>query len=177
MSYSGRDGENANSAIVCSVTPEDFDSSDPLAGLDFQRKIESNAFQVGVGCIPIQKLIDLKHAVKTTELGSITPNTKGEYTLSNLANVLPTNIVEAIIEGIDYFGNIIDGFNDDDVILSGVESRTSSPVRIVRGDDLQSDISGIYPAGEGAGYAGGIVSSAVDGIKVFEQIIKKYKPF
>ncbi len=177
MSYSKRNGENANSAIVCSVTPEDFNGSDSLAGLDFQRTIESNAYQEGSGKIPVQKLIDLKHGVKTTELGSIKPNTKGEYTLSNLANVLPSNIVDAIIEGIDYFGNIIDGFNDDDVILSGVESRTSSPVRIVRDDDLQSNISGIYPAGEGAGYAGGIVSSAVDGIRVFEKIIEKYKPF
>ena len=177
MSYSKRNGENANSAIVCSVTPEDFNGSDSLAGLDFQRTIESNAYQEGSGKIPVQKLIDLKHSVKTTELGSIKPNTKGEYTLSNLANVLPSNIVDAIIEGIDYFGNIIDGFNDDDVILSGVESRTSSPVRIVRDDELQSNISGIYPAGEGAGYAGGIVSSAVDGISVFEKIIEKYKPF
>ena len=177
MSYSERDGENANSAIVCSVTPEDFDGSDALAGLDFQRTIESNAYKEGSGKIPVQKLIDLKNGLKTTELRSITPNTKGEYTLSNLANVLPSNIVDAIIEGIDHFGNIIDGFNDDDVILSGVESRTSSPVRIVRDDDLQSNISGIYPAGEGAGYAGGIVSSAVDGIRVFEKIIEKYKPF
>ena len=177
MSYSNRDGENANSAIVCSVTPDDFESSDPLAGLDFQRMIEENAFQEGNGKIPVQKLVDLKRKERTTEFGNITPNTKGEYTLSNLANILPSDIVDAIIEGIDYFGNIIDGFDDDDVILSGVESRTSSPIRIVRNDDLQSNISGIYPAGEGAGYAGGIISSAVDGIRVFEKIIEKYKPF
>ena len=177
MSYSERDGENANSAIVCSVTPDDFNGSGPLAGLDFQRKIESNAYEEGTGKIPVQKLIDLKQGVETTGLGAITPNTKGEYKLSNLSNVLPADIIDAIIEGINYFGNIIDGFDDDDVVLSAVESRTSSPVRIVRNDNLQSNISGIYPAGEGAGYAGGIVSSAVDGIRVFEKIIEKYKPF
>lgn len=177
MSYSERDGENANSAIVCSVTPDDFNGPGPLAGLDFQRKIESNAYEEGTGKIPVQKLIDLKQGVETTGLGTITPNTKGEYKLSNLSNVLPADIIDAIIEGINHFGNIIDGFDDDDVVLSGVESRTSSPVRIVRDDNLQSNISGIYPAGEGAGYAGGIVSSAVDGIRVFEKIIEKYKPF
>lgn len=177
MSYSGRDGENANSAIVFTISPEDLQSEDSLAGMDFQREIEQKAYEEGSGKIPVQKLIDLKHGVETTELGNIIPNTKGEYKLSNLTNVLPKYIVDGIIEAIDHFGNIIDGFNDDDVILSGVESRTSSPVRIVRDDDLQSNIKGIYPAGEGAGYAGGIVSSAVDGIRVFEKIIEKYKPF
>ncbi len=177
MSYSGRDGENANSAIVCSVTPDDFHLDNPLCGVDFQRSIERNAYKEGEGKIPVQKLIDLKNHDETTELGNIKPSIKGEYRLGNLRNVLPHHITDPIVEAIDYFGNIIDGFNEDDVILSGVESRTSSPVRIVRGDDFQSNIKGIYPAGEGAGYAGGIVSSAVDGIKVFEQIISKYKPF
>ena len=177
MSYSGRDGENANSAIVCSVTPDDFDSNNPLSGIEFQRKIENNAFVEGNGKIPVQQLADFKKKTRSESIGSIKPQLKGEYELANLRNVLPDYISEALIEGIDHFGNIIDGFNHDDVILSGVESRTSSPVRIVRDDDLQSNIKGIYPAGEGAGYAGGIVSSAVDGIRVFEKIIEKYKPF
>ena len=90
---------------------------------------------------------------------------------------MPNEFCESLIEGIEYFGKKIEGFNDDDVILSGIESRTSSPVRIIRDEDLQSNVKGIYPAGEGAGYAGGIVSSAVDGMKVFEEIISKYKPF
>ena len=177
MSYSGRDGENANSAIVCSVTSDDFGSKDVLCGLDFQRSIERNANKEGQGKIPVQKLIDFKNNTETTEIGNIKPNIKGEYKLGNLQNVLPPHICKELIEAVDYFGNIIDGFNDDDVILSGVESRTSSPIRIVRDEDFQSNIKGVYPVGEGAGYAGGIVSSAVDGIKVFEKIIEKYKPF
>ena len=177
MSYSKRDGENANSAIVFSVYPEDLNSSNPLSVMDFQREVEQNAFKEGDGKIPVQKLIDLKNNVTSTKLGRITPNIKGDYKLSNLTNILPSYITEAIIEAIDHFGNTIDGYNDDDVILSGVESRTSSPVRIVRDDNYESNIKGIYPIGEGAGYAGGIVSSAVDGIKCFEKIIAKYKPF
>ncbi|MCR5430374.1 MAG: FAD-dependent oxidoreductase [Eubacterium sp.] len=177
MSYSGRDGENANSAIVCSVTSEDYLDSHPLSAIAFQRTVEELAFEEGEGKIPVQKYIDFKNNVKTTELGKIKPNMKGEYKLANLRNVLPPNICEDIIEGIEHFGNIINGFNDDDVVLSGVESRTSSPVRIIRDVNLESNIKGVYPIGEGAGYAGGIVSSAVDGIKLFEKIIAEFKPF
>lgn len=177
MSYSTRDGENANSAIVCSVSPEDYLHDNPINAIAFQRTIEKLAFEEGEGKIPVQKYIDFKNNVKTTELGSIKPNIKGEYTLANLRNVLPPFISDQIIEGIEHFGKIIDGFNEDDAILSGVESRTSSPVRIVRDDNFESNIKGVYPIGEGAGYAGGIVSSAVDGIKLFEKIIEKYKPF
>ncbi len=177
MSYSRRDGENANSAIVCSVTSEDFGTKDSLCGLDFQKSIERNANKEGEGKIPVQRLIDFKNNIETTEIGNIKPNIKGEYKLGNLKNVLPPQICKELIEAIDYFGNIIDGFNNDDVILSGVESRTSSPIRIVRDEDFQSNVKGVYPVGEGAGYAGGIISSAIDGIKTFEKIIEKYKPF
>ena len=177
MSYSTRDGENANSAIVCSVSPEDYLHDNPINAIAFQRTIEKLAFEEGEGKIPVQKYIDFKNNVKTTELGSIKPNIKGEYTLANLRNVLPPFISDQIIEGIEHFGKIIYGFNEDDAILSGVESRTSSPVRIVRDNNFESNIKGVYPIGEGAGYAGGIVSSAVDGIKLFEKIIEKYKPF
>lgn len=177
MSYSGRNGENANSAIVVSVNSEDFGSSDALCGMHFQKSIEQKAHKEGEGKIPIQKFVDFKNNVETTELGSIRPNIKGKYKLGNLTNVLPQYICKELVESIDYFGEIIEGFNEDDAVLSAVESRTSSPIRIIRDDNFESNIKGVHPIGEGAGYAGGIVSSAVDGIKVFEKIIEKYKPF
>ena len=176
MSYSGRDGENANSAIVVSVNSSDYGTKDALCGMDFQMSIERNAHKEGEGRIPVQKFIDFKNNVETTELGSITPNIKGEYKLGNLTNVLPPYICKELVESIDHFGEIIYGFNADDVVLSGVESRTSSPVKIIRDENFESNIKGVYPIGEGAGYAGGIISSAVDGIKLFEKIIEKYKP-
>ena len=177
MSYSDRNGENANSAIVCSVSPDDFDSNDPLCGMKFQKDIEIKAYEEGNGSIPVQRYIDFKNNSISTSYGAITPNIKGKYSFGNLRNILPNEFCESLIEGIEYFGKKIEGFNDNDVFLSGIESRTSSPVRIIRDEDLQSNVKGIYPAGEGAGYAGGIVSSAVDGMKVFEEIISKYKPF
>lgn len=177
MSYNDRGSENANSAIVCSVTPEEFNDPHPFFEMVYQGYIENKAYEVGDGKIPVQKYIDFKNNVKTTELGKIKPCTKGDYNLANLREILPEPVNEAIIEGIEHFGTIIDGFNDDDVILSGVESRTSSAIRILRDENLESSIKGYYPIGEGAGYAGGIVSSAVDGIRAFEKIIEKYKPF
>lgn len=176
MSYSGRDGDNANSAIVCSVNSDDYGTNNALCGMDFQMTIERNAYKEGEGKIPVQKLIDFKNNIETTELGNIKPNIKGKYKLGNLTNVLPPHICKELVESIDYFGGIIEGFNADDVVLSAVESRTSSPVRIIRDDNFESNIKGVFPIGEGAGYAGGIVSSAVDGIKLFEKIIEKYKP-
>ena len=107
----------------------------------------------------------------------IKPQTKGVYTKAKVSNILPKEMSEAIVEGIEYFDRIIPGFSDDYVLLSGVESRTSSPVRITRDDSFESlNCKGIYPCGEGAGYAGGITSAAMDGMKVFEKIISKYKP-
>lgn len=174
MSYSKRDGENANSAVVVSVTPDDFDVDDVLSGMTFQRDIEHKAYIEGKGLIPVQKYIDFKNNIATTELGSITPNLKGDYSLANLRNVLPDFLQEAFVEAMEYFGKVIKGFNNDDVILSGIESRTSSPLRIERNDKFMTNHPYIYAAGEGAGYAGGIVSSAVDGIKVFEHYISLY---
>lgn len=176
MSYSKRDGCNANSAIVVTVTPDDFSGQHPLAGIDYQRELESRAYEQGEGKIPVQLYSDFKNNIATTKLGNIIPQIKGKYKLSNLNTIFPNYIIEALIEGIDYFGKKIDGFSNDDVVLSAVETRTSSPVRIVRNDNFETNIAGLIPAGEGAGYAGGITSAAIDGMKVFEQISKTYQP-
>lgn len=174
MSYHDRAGENANSALIVSVTPQDFEGNHPLAGVNFQRKLEEAAFQAGDGCIPVQLYGDFCHNRITTSLGEVKPCIKGSYHFSNLREVLPNYICEALIEGIESFGTKIKGFDRVDAVMSGVESRTSSPVRIVRNEDFESNIRGIYPCGEGAGYAGGITSAAMDGIKVAEAIAKRY---
>lgn len=186
MSYSKRNGENANSAIVVTVNKEDFGSDHPLSGIDFQRRIEEKAFEIGNGSIPVQFYKDFKAEVFEKEnlddidlenFMKITPNTKGAYSFSRVSDILPKEISETFIEGMEYFGKVIDGFNGDNVILSGVESRTSSPVRITRDETMQAiDIDGLFPCGEGAGYAGGITSAGMDGIKVFEKIASEYAP-
>lgn len=178
MSYNARDGINANSAIVVTVTPQDFPTKHPLSGMEFQRQLEHNAYQKGCGYIPVQKFGDFKKKVKSEDFGRIIPQIKGKTSFADINDILPEYICDAIKEGIEYFGNIIQGFDSDDVILSAVESRTSSPVRITRDDEtLQSCIKGVYPAGEGAGYAGGITSAAIDGMKIFESIAKTYMSF
>lgn len=177
MSYHARDGENANSALIVSVTPEDFHGDSPLAGMEFQRKLEEAAYLAGEGKIPLQLFGDFKQNRKSERLGKVRPNLKGAYSFANLKEVLPLAIHEALEEGILAFGEKILGFDREDALLSGVESRTSSPVRIWRDQELESTVSGIYPCGEGAGYAGGITSAAMDGIKVAEAIGKKYAPF
>lgn len=175
MSYSKRDGENANSAIIVSVTPDDFYSNSPLAGLEFQRQLEEKAYEEGKGAVPIQLYKDFKEDRESTKLSRISPQIKGEYRLSNLRKVFPDFISESIIQGIEQFEKNIHGFSREDAILAGVESRTSSPVRITRGETLECNMKGIYPCGEGAGYAGGITSAAMDGIKVAEAIAKVYR--
>jgi hypothetical protein len=175
MSYSKRDGKNANSAIVVTVTPEDFPSKNPLAGIEFQREIEKKAYEEGCGMIPIQKLGDFKEKKPSKSKGKIIPQMKGKYQFANVRNVFPDFICEAIEEGMEHFGTLINGFDSDDVLLSAPETRTSSPVRIIRNESFQSKFKGLYPAGEGAGYAGGITSAAIDGIKVFEAVSEKYK--
>lgn len=174
MSYNDRTGKNANSAIVVTVTPKDFPSNDVLSGIEFQRKLESKAYKCGKGLIPVQKFDDFKENKVSDSFESIIPQTKGNTSFANINEILPEYICEALVEGIEHFGNVIKGFNNPDVILAAVESRTSSPVRIIRNDDLESDIAGLYPAGEGAGYAGGITSAAIDGMKIFEKIANKY---
>ncbi len=233
MSYSDRGSANANSAIIVAVTPEDFGSDHPLAGIAFQRELEHKAFVAGKGRIPVQRFGEFKEAVEAgkfvevyednfwekdlsglcrvvsieeellanavadgelqeacteTESGmkaedgvdqeeSFAPCTKGAYTRADLTGILPKECNKAFVEGMEVFGHQIKGFDRPDAILLGVESRTSSPVRIHRDETLQSQVRGLYPCGEGAGYAGGITSAAMDGIRVAEEIAKKYGRF
>lgn len=174
MSYSRRDGQNANSAIVVTVSPKDFKSDDALAGVEFQRQLEEAAYKAGNGKIPIQTYKDFCNNIKSHELGEVIPNHKGAFEMANLREIFPNYISEMLIEGINAFDGIIKGFGRGDAILSAIESRTSSPVRISRGEDFQTEIKGLYPCGEGAGYAGGITSAGMDGIKIAEAIAKKY---
>lgn len=174
MSYSKRDSKNANSAIIVSVTPDDFESDDALAGVEFQRKLERAAYREGKGKIPVQLFGDFKEGRVSECYGEITPVTKGEVSFADLNKVLPEQICHALKECIEDFGNNIKGFNREDALMLGVESRTSSPVRICRDDTMQANIKGIYPCGEGAGYAGGITSAAMDGIKVYEAITEAF---
>lgn len=175
MSYSKRDSKNANSAIIVTVTPEDFKSSSPLAGIEFQRELEEKAYREGGGSIPVQLYGDFVENRPSTQFGEVTPCMKGHYKFGNIQNIFPKYISDTIIEGMEGFTKQIAGFNRGDALISAVESRTSSPVRIVRDENFESNIAGIYPCGEGAGYAGGITSAAVDGIKIAEQIAIKYK--
>lgn len=176
MSNYKRNEENANSAIVVTVQPEDFGSNHPLSGIAFQRRLEKLAYETGKSNVPVQLYGDFIQNKESTGLGGITPNIKGKYRLSNLWNCLPENIIKDLIEGITAFDRKIHGFANPEAVLSGVESRTSSPVRVHRNEAYESNIEGIYPCGEGAGYAGGITSAAMDGIKIFEAIAAKYKP-
>ena len=175
MSNYKRDTENANSAIIVTISKEDF-GNEPLDGIKFQRKLEKKAYEIGKGKIPTQLFKDFINNKSSTNLGNIKPIFKGKYELTNIRDILPEYITESLIEAIKYFDTKIKGFAQDDTLLSAIESRTSSPIKIIRDENYTSNIKGIYPCGEGAGYAGGIMTSANDGIKVAEQIIKTYKP-
>ena len=177
MSYHARDGKNANSAIIVTVTPEDFGSEHPLAGMYFQQKLEKKAFEEGNGFVPVQRFEDFCNNEASNSLGKVVPQIKGAYKLANVRSIFPEEIASSIEFGIKSFDKQIHRFSDKDVVLSGVESRTSSPVRIVRSDALEVENTGIYPCGEGAGYAGGITSAAMDGMKIAEMIRKKFRSF
>lgn len=174
MSNYERDSENSNSAVIVTVNEDDF-GTNPLDGIKFQEELERLAYLNGKGKIPTQLYKDFKDNKISKEFGNINPIFKGSYELTNLNKFLPEFITESVIEAIEYWNNKIDVFSSDDAIISAIESRTSSPVRIVRNDKYLSNILGIYPIGEGAGYAGGITSSAIDGVKAFEAIIKEYR--
>ncbi len=176
MSYSGRNGVNSNSAIIVTVSPEDFGSDSVLAGVEFQRNLEHRAYLLGESKVPYQLYGDFKQNTKTTTLGEVNPMIKGQHTMANVREIFPDYISEAVIDGVEAFSTKIKGYNRSDAIVSGIEARTSSPVRIVRNDTFESNISGIYPCGEGAGYAGGITSAAMDGMKIAEMIVAKYAP-
>ena len=133
-------------------------------------------YEIGKGKIPIQTLKDFMENKKTEKIGSVELEMKGDYSLANLNEILPDYIAESLKEAFINFDKKIKGFSDGDTILAAIETRTSSPVRILRDELGQSNIKGIYPAGEGAGYAGGITSAAMDGLKIAEAIAKKYVP-
>lgn len=177
MSYAARDGENSNAAIVCTVTPEDYAGfgNDALAGVRFQRNLEKRAYEECGGMIPYQKYGDFRAGRVSCDLGAVQPACKGKYSWGNIRNVLPGYICDDIIEAMPSFGRRISGYDGEDTLFAGIEARTSSPVRILRGDDMQSlSLRGVYPVGEGAGYAGGIMSAAIDGMKSAEAYISAY---
>lgn len=177
MSYHARDGQNANSAIIVTVNPKDYGTGNPLDGMYFQRALEKKAFQAGEGCVPVQRFEDFCANQPTKELGIVVPQIKGRYNLANIRGIFPEEIAKSMELGIKSFDKQIQGFAHKDVVLSGVESRTSSPVRILRGEELEVENTGIYPCGEGAGYAGGITSAAIDGMKIAEIICEKFVSF
>lgn len=170
MSFRGRDSRNANSAVIVGVTPEDFGSSHPLSGVYFQRKWEQLAREAGGGDVPVQLFADFKAGRVSESFGQVLPVHKGAFAFGDLNRCLPGYVCDSLKEGIDAFGRKIKGFNRDDALLSGVETRSSSPIRMERGQTLESNICGLFPCGEGAGYAGGITSAAMDGIRVAEAV-------
>ncbi|MGN0170318.1 MAG: NAD(P)/FAD-dependent oxidoreductase [Lachnospiraceae bacterium] len=176
MSYHARDGKNANSALIVSVTPEDYPEQGPLGGVRFQQQLEKKAYELGQGCIPQQLFGDFEANRLSNSYGEFESQTRGKAIFANLRELLPEQLNLDLVEGMHLFGKRIHGFDRKDAILSGVESRTSSPVRIKRNEQLQSNIEGLFPCGEGAGYAGGIMSAAMDGLRIAEQIAALYDP-
>ena len=175
MSEFARDKINANSALLVGITPNDFGSEDILAGVEFQRILEHQAFLAGGENYhaPVQRVCDFLNGKKSTSPGSVIPSYKPGYEPTDLHLCLPDFITDSLQQGLILMDNRLNGFADGDAILTAVESRSSSPVRILRDENMQSvSMSGLYPCGEGAGYAGGIMSAAVDGIKAAEMILK-----
>jgi uncharacterized FAD-dependent dehydrogenase len=176
MSQYSRNERNANAGIVVGINPEQDFPGGPLAGVELQERLESRAYELGGSdyCAPAQLVGDFIRAVPSTEFGEVEPSYKPGVRLGDLAPSLPDYAIEAIREALPAFGKQIRGFDRDDAVLTGIETRTSSPVRITRDNEtLQSlNLRGLYPAGEGAGYAGGILSAGVDGIKVAEALAK-----
>lgn len=174
MSNYARESSNANSAIIVTVNSNDF-GSDLFSGMKFQEKLEQIAYQNCNGNIPVQLYKDLKSNIVSNNFESVIPEIKGKYSFGNINEIIPNYVINSLIEGMEYFGTKIKGYNNDDTVIAGIETRTSSPIRIIRDDKFESNIKGIYPCGEGAGYAGGITSAAIDGIKVFEKITEVYQ--
>ena len=175
MSNSARNGKNANSALLVGVEPEDFGGDDVLAGCDFQERIEKKAYELCGGTVPVTTVGNFVFG-KEAIIGKVKPTVKPKFSFADFTKIFPEFITESLKDGIIEFDKKIKGFADCDAVLTAPETRSSSPVRVERGEDLQSvSFKGLYPCGEGAGYAGGIVSAAVDGITVAERIIEKYK--
>ena len=174
MSNYERDADNSNTALIVTVTPDDFEGQSVLAGVEFQRKWEHAAYEAGQGKVPVQLYKDFKENKISTEYGTVKPCIKGETTFANVRACLPGYVGDTIIEGMSAFDKKMKGYDNPDAIILGVETRTSSPVRIVRDEQFTSNIQGIFPCGEGAGYAGGITSAAIDGIKVSEALRNQF---
>jgi uncharacterized FAD-dependent dehydrogenase len=174
MSYFARDGRNANSAIVVQVGPADFGGAGPLAGVEFQRGWERLAFAAGGGdlSLPVQSFADFSAGRASTGASGLAPDIKGLWRPGDISKCLPNYVVSGIVGGVRAFDRRIRGFAGPGAVLTGVETRTSSPVRILRDEGCESPIRGLYPCGEGAGYSGGIMSSAMDGLKVAEAIAR-----
>jgi uncharacterized FAD-dependent dehydrogenase len=179
MSEYRRDGRNANAALLVGVTPNDFPGSHPLSGMEFQRKWEHLAFTAGGKTYhaPAQLTGDFLEDRLSTGWGGVEPTYKPGLVFAELKNCLPGYVIETMKEAILDFDRRIKGFAMPDSILTGVETRSSSPVRINRDENHESNIKGLYPIGEGAGYAGGIMSSAVDGVRTAEKIMERYRSF
>ncbi len=175
MSQYSRNERNANAGMVVGIDPRDYPGTDPLAGVRLQRELESRAYVLGGGTYeaPGQLVGDFIAGRPSTEFGEVIPSYKPGVKLGDLHPSLPPYAIEALREALPAFGRKIKGFDRHDAVLTGVETRTSSPLRITRGEDFQSlNVRGLYPAGEGAGYAGGILSAGVDGIKVGEAVAR-----
>ena len=176
MSYHDRAGENANSALIVTVTPEDFPESGPLSGVAFQRKLEEAAYRAAGGKIPVQLYGDICKNAISTKLGDVVQQMRVGWAFGDVRSIMPEPLNLALIEAMEGFGHMIHGFDRPDAVFAGIESRTSSPVRIWRDEQFESEVRGLYPCGEGAGYAGGITSAAMDGVKVAEAIARRYSP-
>lgn len=175
MSRFARDMPNANSALLVGVTPKDFGSADVLAGIEFQRKFEHSAFNLGGKnyCAPAQRVADFFAGQKTSSFGTVTPSYRPGILGSDLNKIMPEYMAQSLKAAISQFNNKLPNFGNPDAVLTGMETRSSSPLRILRDSSLQSPVcKGLFPCGEGAGYAGGIISAAVDGIKCAEAIIR-----
>ncbi len=175
MSNSLRNGVNANSAVLVGLEPDDFEGDDVLAGCEFQRKIEKKAYEILGGKVPVTTVGQFCCG-KEFEITKVKPTVKPQYDFANFSEIFPQFVIESLKDGIFEFDKKINGFASESALLTAPETRSSSPVRIVRNDNCQSvSLKGLYPAGEGAGYAGGIMSAAVDGMRVAEQIIKCFQ--
>ncbi|MBQ3132841.1 MAG: FAD-binding protein [Clostridia bacterium] len=177
MSEFARDAVNSNSALLVGVTPADFPSEHPLAGIDLQRQMERAAFALGGGDYhaPIQLVGDFLCDRVSTALGDVQPSYRPGWRFADLRECLPPVVAASLKAGLPLLGQRLRGFDRPDAVMTGVESRSSSPVRFVRSDHGESNLSGLYPCGEGAGYAGGIVSAAADGLRIAEQILENYR--
>lgn len=170
MSYSDRSGKNANSALLVNITPDDFADSDPLAGMYLQQKIEKAAFTAGNGYAPCETVGSFLGRTGENSPSAVQPTYRPGVSFTHLERVFPEFIIDSMRRGLILMDKRIPGFTSDDAILTAPETRSSSPVRLIRNEDFELSVGGLFTAGEGGGYAGGIVSAAVDGIKAAEAV-------